>query len=328
MAAAEVLQRGEGAPEAVCLIVDIDGFSGTDPDAGRYVIVPREIAVACFTLAAGKGGFLHKVDALYYRGGISTQFRQRNCPGVYCQSQKIHGFSLDDKAMAQKIPPGAALLELGESAADAAGEGEETASHRITAIAGEIDPALPLILMHKGGTEGRWLAPLALSISKTRPGAVSVVDLNSLGCPKAGTLLEKGPPVKVNCAQSVHGCVKDKSKWAHHCPQSECVALACWVIASCRADGATLTRIDALSQDGVIEALTAIVREQSPPALSIWATASADSRNLARCQNFIRSALQQKYLYASEDVIDATVRHICSGLAQALDLKQDTIRRT
>lgn len=305
-----------GCPlEAICLIVDIDGFWGRDPATNRQVIVPREIAISRCDLAAGGGGSVHKVDTLYYHGGLSFQFRKRNGATHNYQSKNVHGFPRYDQKLIESIPADAMLLKLAENPTSAAEEGKKTAGYRLSAIVDEIDPTTMLFLMHKGGGEGQWLRPLGRAISKTRSGGVSVVDLEDIGCPKAGTLLENGLVVKTTCNSDVHGLVKDKTKWAHHCPQSECAAYAHWVLTSCCVVDSKLSRVDTLDMRAVAKAIADNAHKLRPPAPEIWTSAVTDSCNFGRCQRYIRELLRQKCLHATGAVIDVTIQHIAALLS-------------
>lgn len=295
-----------------CLLVDIDGFSGAAADAAAgpaagNTLIPREIGIVQLRMAADAPPALVAVQSMYFTGGMTPEFRRANAGGLAYQSRSVHGFPTDDNSFRHAVPAGALAFRLPHDPVAAALEGETIAALRLSAIALGFDPTSRVVLMHKGGSEGRWLAPLAARMAAARRAPVDVVDLNDFSCPRVGALLRAHPRLPsaieewCGCGEGVH--VHCRRRWARHCPQAECLVLAGWTAAVCRLDAhGQLTRRPTLDAEGLERLLAA--RPHHLPSAATWKAAAPGTSAYRRCQNFIRAALMRGKEYVTPAAID------------------------
>lgn len=306
-----------------CLIADVDGFSGRPAREAPAVLIPREIGVVWLQL--GRGARVHLAQSLYFRGGLSREFRAKNGEAISYQTRSVSGYPQGDDEFVRTLPRGALLFALPDDPVAAEAESEAVAAQRLGAITVGIGGADPVVLVHKGGTEGRWLAALAARLG--RP--ASVVDLNDFSCPKvddalADPALRAAVEAHCRCDVGVHGRLsRHGQRWARHCPQGECLFFAAWIAALCRPAEpcgrvAGLTRAPTLDAGGLDAFVAAACRQGSCPPAKDW-VAPPNSAAWHRCANFVGAALMRAKEYVPPADIAAVIARFQATLTGRTD---------
>jgi len=300
-----------------CFIVDIDGFAGqpvTDAPP-QQVIVPREAGIVHLSLGEGKKARICSSQGFYFYGGLSPKFVKLNMRSFSYQTRCVHGYPRNDNSFCQSLPATATAVQLSSDPQEAARDGAESLACCLAATAAKLNSALPILLVHKGGNEKDWLAPLARQIAAGRAGDVRVFDLNDLSCPKVSNLLYHSRiraqvDAVCRCTAKVHGSLRSRYRdWARHCPQAECLALAAWISAECTWDVSrpALGRAPTLSTEELDRLITRICQHQTPPPVAVWIAAAGSVAARARCENYVRAALARVEAYIPPEGVTAFV---------------------
>jgi hypothetical protein len=306
-----------------CIFVDIDGFAGCPPlkpgeHKRKQVLVPREIGMVDLSFLSRKICYR---TSLYFRGSLSESFIKANYQGVKYQQRRIHGYSTNTLTANGK----SMIFDLPEDPREAAKEGEEVASTRISCLIFAHDDARGnsqsrFALVHKGGDEGKWLEPLAQQLSKLRAGSVVTANLDNLHCPKMDELLsdrscESTVESMCNCGPATHSkLIRGRQRWARHCPQAECLAMACWAAKNCYYDNGILARYYTVDAKGVIDLVEGDFTKYAPPPRSSWEMVRHEPKEFKKCYNYIKDTLMRRREYAPEEEIRTALQCISTSV--------------
>jgi len=295
-----------------CFVVDIDGFAGCvkTPEGRKspQIIIPREIGIV-HAFHGAIGFELQTSYSLYFVGKLAKSFVDDNSQSLWFQMRRLHGYLPHTSA---DFPSGSLVFRLPDDPQEAAQEGIDVALARLRVEISTVARDSAVVLLHKGGPEGRWLARLAREFSNVRRRPVSVLDLNDLACPTVTQLL-RSPETRAwvelwcRCSPKVHCLVsRGHQRWTRHCPQAECLTLVRWISARCYGTETLVARRPSVSFEGVLDLIARARRAGAPPPAA-WKLAPLGGKAARRCLNYVRGLLMEKKEYATPPLLDRVV---------------------